>query len=607
MYRLFFEKPDTNLPATATMAGETVPVLPKVVTAASLRAATNVTFAASPNSVGGVFTVNSLASFSGTIDVQVDANNNGSYTDSVDMTRTVAVNKGKGTWVWDGKGATGNAVAGGGKARAVVERSAEAHLLLHDIEYMSGVTMTRLNGDGAPNSTIYWDDRQLTAQRGSTTPVKSCLSGCNSSSSSSVHGWVRGDAQVINGVKDNQSTSWGDASVVDNWAYVSMSATSSAVAIPEVYELSFQGVNGDVSDTSKITRSAGNAWGTLPVATRAGYVFTGWFTTPYASYGGSPVTADTLATTSRMVYAQYRPAEFNVVFDSNVELGTVTGSTASMNATYDCDDCTLTPNGFTKTTGAKAFTYEDTTESTELNSKFLGWSLSVTSRIADIADGANAGRLSMTDGDTVTLYAVWDDAPQFVISEYPNRFFGLKQAQAGAVTEEELLSTVVASDRETNPLERKTQAQVASSGDDVGITLYDYDASDFTSMTAAGTVSVTYKVKDEAGHVAFLRIRATVSDAEPVVPAQMQYLRGISSKYVDGLAEDSLWRVDPTRQVALSDALAGADVTARYCLDADAINDLREQIANDGLGNSTVPDGLSNTVAILNDRGASCE
>jgi hypothetical protein len=264
--------------------------------------------------------------------------------------------------------------------------------------------------------------------------------------------------------------------------------------------------------------------------------------------------------------------------------------------TFDvgCTACRLPANTYQKTTGAKAFIDEDGGETTELNSVFLGWSTDPDARAATIADRAQAGALST--GNRVELYAIWDDAPQFLYKEFPNRFFTLDQAREGDITEEELLSTVRAFDRETTPLDRKTAQDVADTGSDVGVTLFDYNASDFTDMTADATVSLTYKLKDEAQSVAFMRIRVTVSSGNPEPEAD--YVRGISSQYLDkppaegGLADDSGWRTDPTRRTALTTALTGTDATC-YQLDSDALAGIRDHIADSGFGNSEDPDALA--------------
>lgn len=264
-------------------------------------------------------------------------------------------------------------------------------------------------------------------------------------------------------------------------------------------------------------------------------VFLGWST---AKTGGTAITASTLATANITAYAQWRPAKFNVVFYGNAQTGVVTGSTASMMVDSGCTSCLLTANGFKKTTGAPVLVEEGNDEKTEVNSTFLGWSLDPQSKTGEIAERAVAGNLSYTDGATVKLYAIWDDAPRFIIESYPNRYFSLDQATSGYVTEAELLSTVKASDKETVPLLNKTSEQVASSGNDIGVTLYDYAASDYTGMRDTGVVSATYKVKDKVGNVAFLRIRVTVSNGDAVAPEAQTFLRGIAPEFANKSAVD---------------------------------------------------------------------
>jgi uncharacterized repeat protein (TIGR02543 family) len=348
---------------------------------------------------------------------------------------------------------------------------------------------------------------------------------------------------------------------------------------------------GGTVSGNPITRARGQNWNILSTARATGKTFLGWFTTPT---GGTQVTSSTKAMSDLTVYAHWQAKQFTVAFLPNAQGGTVTGEMGSTTFDVGCTACRLPANTYQKTTGAKAFIDEDGGETTELNSVFLGWSTDPDARAATIADRAQAGALST--GNRVELYAIWDDAPQFLYKEFPNRFFTLDQAREGDITEEELLSTVRAFDRETTPLDRKTAQDVADTGSDVGVTLFDYNASDFTDMTADATVSLTYKLKDEAQSVAFMRIRVTVSSGNPEPEAD--YVRGISSQYLDkppaegGLADDSGWRTDPTRRTALTTALTGTDATC-YQLDSDALAGIRDHIADSGFGNSEDPDALA--------------
>jgi uncharacterized repeat protein (TIGR02543 family) len=350
---------------------------------------------------------------------------------------------------------------------------------------------------------------------------------------------------------------------------------------------------GGVVSGNPITRARGQNWNILSTARAAGKTFLGWYTTPT---GGTQVTSSTTAMSDLTVYAHWQAKQFTVAFLPNAQGGQVTGTMPSQTFDVDCTTCTLPANAYQKTTGAKAFIDEDGGETTELNSVFLGWSTDPDARAAAIADRAQAGALST--GSPVTLYAIWDDAPQFLYKEFPNRYFTLDQARAGDITEAELLTTVRAFDRETHPLEHKTRADVTATGSDVGVTVFDYDPTDFTSMTAPGSVSVTYKLKDDAGSTAFMRIRVTVDSGDPLPSPEAGYYRAISSEYADttpsqgGLADDSWWRTDPTRRTALTTALTAANATC-YHLTADALTGIRNHIADSGFGNSEDPDALT--------------
>lgn len=118
----------------------------------------------------------------------------------------------------------------------------------------------------------------------------------------------------------------------------------------------------------------------IPEPQRAGWRFTGW-----VDELGSPWQADTVVTGVLNLTASFEPIEYTVVFDGN---GADRGAMREMQVTYDQGQ-TLAPCGF------KRDWYD-----------FEGWSLTPEGRPA-VMDGADASRLTIVDGDTVTLYAVW--------------------------------------------------------------------------------------------------------------------------------------------------------------------------------------------------------
>lgn len=124
--------------------------------------------------------------------------------------------------------------------------------------------------------------------------------------------------------------------------------------------------------------------------TRRGYVFAGWENT----YGDGQTYTDGQEVTnlagktqgSRVtLYAQWTPVTYTVTFDTN----TGSGSMSSQGHTYDqaiaLPDCTLTAPA---------------------DREFAGWALEPDGPVR-YRDGGSVQNLSATQGDAVTLYAVW--------------------------------------------------------------------------------------------------------------------------------------------------------------------------------------------------------
>ena len=148
----------------------------------------------------------------------------------------------------------------------------------------------------------------------------------------------------------------------------------------------------------------GRPFGELPVPTRTGYFFIGWFDSRYrpagavsGSHSPSPttepaegqVTAETIAPEEDItIYAEWIPIEYTVHYDAN-------GGTGSMDdqiMTYD-DPAFLYPNQFSRE-----------------SMRFKGWS-DTPSGTVKWEDGESVENLTTTAGETVTMYAIWQYDP----------------------------------------------------------------------------------------------------------------------------------------------------------------------------------------------------
>ena len=157
----------------------------------------------------------------------------------------------------------------------------------------------------------------------------------------------------------------------------------------KTYTVTFNGNGGNVSEEDKTAQVVyGSAYGALPMATRTGYTFLGWFT---AQTGGEQVTESTVLKTAsdHTLYAQWAANTYTVIFIGN-------GASGSMNpleVTYG------TPESFPE----KSF---------ELAGySFAGWNTQPDGGGKRFVDKYNtgAGDLTSENNDIVILYAQWTD------------------------------------------------------------------------------------------------------------------------------------------------------------------------------------------------------
>lgn len=279
---------------------------------------------------------------------------------------------------------------------------------------------------------------------------------------------------------------------------------------------------------------------------RTGYIFTGWNTTPDGTGASFADEEEVMNLTTEghgivTLYAQWKANAYTIHFEGN---GATEGAMEDIAAVYD-QDVVLPPNLFIRVTE-------------QGESVFQGWGLDGAVYEPDFADQETVRNLTPEDEAVVTLYAIWDDCPRI---EAVDRYFSLDFAQKGKITEEELLSTASATDREDGVLENRTSNQIAETGINGSLSLYGYAATDFTQMTDSGSVSMTYKAVDSIGNTVYKTVTVYITNTEPLEQTDFQYTRFINEKYYGasyekgGLHPESIWRNNPEYKNALENAL----------------------------------------------------
>lgn len=152
-----------------------------------------------------------------------------------------------------------------------------------------------------------------------------------------------------------------------------------------VLNIKFDANGGTVSTSNKKTNS-GESIGTLPTATRIGYIFDGWYTHPS---GGTKITEYTTASSNQTFYAHWTIVSYELRFDANG--GSNPPPTQRGNTNYTISSTNPSRSGYT----------------------FLGWSKSSSAAVASYYAGD-----SISISSDTTLYAVWKGIPSITLSSY---------------------------------------------------------------------------------------------------------------------------------------------------------------------------------------------
>ncbi|WP_188315810.1 Ig-like domain-containing protein, partial [Chitinophaga agrisoli] len=223
-HKIFFNTPATDLPANAPSVSGSIWLLNTPPTLA----VSNISFVgvegsagiAGTNPAGGYvrFTATNATNYG----VDIDINNNGSYADAVDKRLTGTAVVGVNNAYWDGTNGQGVKVLSGSNNynTRVILFSGEVHFPFIDVENNpNGIIITRTNGSGAGNNTVYWDDSNI-ASTG--TPSNPLVNTTGLSSATNGHKW---------GSTSYSGTDFGNENGLDTWAYLQSTPTATALAI----------------------------------------------------------------------------------------------------------------------------------------------------------------------------------------------------------------------------------------------------------------------------------------------------------------------------------------------------------------------------------------
>ena len=160
--------------------------------------------------------------------------------------------------------------------------------------------------------------------------------------------------------------------------------------LPVSYRITYKNLLPADSNPNPISYTFGQSVALLPLS-RPGFSFDGWFEDVFLHSPVSVLNEDGLSAKGLTVYAKWTAARYSIAFDGNsLGRGNVRGNMKTLKDRLCGKTYTLPSNGF------KMDGYT-----------FLGWSTDPYAFIPLYHNRAHVSNLSLNEGETVTLYAVW--------------------------------------------------------------------------------------------------------------------------------------------------------------------------------------------------------
>ncbi len=235
-FKMFFAPPATDLPDQVELLDGTTTSLNRTVKDTTI-SNIKLTPTNPSTSPAGIITAD-IANYNGNLTIEIDTNNDGVFTDSIDHQIQQGHTSGTLTYNWDGKDGQGHIIKPTQplSIRIKAGHKGEIHFVRSDVERSESISVERMNGLMNDRFTIYYNDSQLdTNRRGNinVNPANASINGVDSSVG--VHGWDIDGCVFPNGNPSYgndanltpQGSSYGDHQFIDDWAFDKNSAVTS--------------------------------------------------------------------------------------------------------------------------------------------------------------------------------------------------------------------------------------------------------------------------------------------------------------------------------------------------------------------------------------------
>lgn len=217
------------------------------------------------------------------------------------------------------------------------------------------------------------------------------------------------DDTVVTGINPGANASFSSSSDLYNKLSSRTTGNKTVTAnwTANTYTVNFD-ANGGTTPTASKTVTYASSYGTLPIPTRDGYDFNGWYT---AASGGSKITSDTTVsiTDTQTLYAQWSAKTYTITYDANGGTGAPDAQTKTHGVNLVLSTTEPTRANEKQDTFTVMFTDKDgylnipsRTNESYNQYTFIGWDEDTNVLTATYTPGgiysANA---------SATLYAIW--------------------------------------------------------------------------------------------------------------------------------------------------------------------------------------------------------
>lgn len=159
----------------------------------------------------------------------------------------------------------------------------------------------------------------------------------------------------------------------------------------------------------------------LPIPTKTGYTFAGWYEDP--EFSGNPVTDIPTDSTGELTfYAKWTLNTYTVKFDSNGGDGSMDDQTFTYGVAQNLTENTFTRTGYT----------------------FTGWNTQADGNGTSYADGVDGSQMPADNGGTVILYAQWTINTYKITAQVANGCEGMGEVIGGGTYEYGVTVTLTA-------------------------------------------------------------------------------------------------------------------------------------------------------------------